>query len=38
MGQEGALAELGVTNDVRQLFAASSIAPYFSLELQFNRS
>lgn len=31
--QEGALAELGVTNDVQQLFVASSITPYFSLEL-----
>lgn len=27
--QEGALAELGIINDVQQLFAASSITPYF---------
>lgn len=31
--QEGALAELGTMNDVKHLFAASSITPYFSLEL-----
>lgn len=31
--QEGALTELGIINDVQQLFAASSITPYFSVEL-----
>lgn len=30
--QEGALAELDIANDVQQLFAATSIAPCFSLE------
>lgn len=31
--QEGGLAELGIINDAQQLFVASSITLYFSLEL-----
>lgn len=34
----GALAELGVINDVQQLFVASSLMAHFSLQLEFNHS
>lgn len=36
--RERGLAELGVMNDVQQLFVASSIMAHFSLELEFNCS